>query len=128
MRARESLHSLKELFASQLRLQGVALTERVAHAAANMLIEDAESDSAQGAIGCAQLREDLQAGALVVDHARDPAHLTLDAGEPPQQVRFIGEVARSLCLEAGHPPKYTPKGYLWREALAPGAGSRPALA
>jgi hypothetical protein len=48
-------------------------------AVARVLVEQAECDLVQRGLDCADLGDDVDAVAVVVDHLLDPPHLSLDA-------------------------------------------------
>src|SRR4029079_3321734 len=90
--------------------QLVGLVGRFARAAvaldqavARVTVQEAERDLVQRRLDGGDLRQDVDAVAVLVDHARDAADLALDAGQALIELFFGGGVA--ACL--GH----TPVGY-----------------
>src|SRR2546428_13101574 len=108
---------------------GALLAGALGHAVADVVVEQLERDGVERLLDGADLRQHLDAVAVVLDHARNPAHLSLDAGQALRDLLLPGRVAGALArLPEGN---YTPTRYLScgrrapRAAGAPGAGSRP---
>jgi hypothetical protein len=73
---------------------------------ADVVLEHLQRDRLERGVDRAELREDVDAVAVVLDHARDPAHLALDAGEALQELLLVRRVAVRLgChAEVVYPP------------------------
>src|SRR6185312_7776932 len=67
---------------------GVPRLERSRDAVVHMVVEDLERDALERRRGGRDLREDVDAVALVLDHPLDAAHLPFDAVEPLDE-RFL---------------------------------------
>ena len=76
----EGLHALE----SGLRLRLVAARDRAFDAMADVIVQDLLLDPPQGGAHGGDLRHDVDAIAVGLDHAREPAHLALDPSEPFQ--------------------------------------------
>ncbi len=62
-------------------------------------VEQAEPDAVEGTVDGGDLRKHVDAVALFVDHAREPANLPFDAPESVQDGRPVGAVA--ACFGCG---------------------------
>ena len=58
---------------------GVAGRERAGDAVVHVVVEDPEGEALERGVHGGDLREDVDAVAVVLDHPLDPAHLALDA-------------------------------------------------
>ena len=63
------------------------------HARVRVAVEQAERDLVERGLRGADLGEDVDAVAVVVDHPLDPADLTLDPPQPREQLVLGGGVA-----------------------------------
>src|SRR3954463_12771219 len=102
MGLREALHGLEQLAALLLGRGRIARRERACDAVLHVLFEDLESHRLEGRADGAELRQDVDAVAVVPDHSRDAAHLAFDAGEALQKLLLVGRVAmrRGCCHDA----------------------------
>src|ERR1700744_2577281 len=85
-----------------------ALGDRARHAVTQMLVQQIQRHRAQSAVDRADLGEDVDAVFVLFDHARDAAHLTLDAPQPLGVVVLLLRISvwsRHLGLK---PPGYAP--------------------
>lgn len=58
-----------------------------------MILEDENRQGIDRGAQGARLLEDVDAVLLALDHARDPAHLALDARQPADELRLVARVA-----------------------------------
>ena len=72
---------------------GVAGRERVRDAVADVILEELHRDALQRGRHGGDLREDVDAVALVLDHPLDAPHLTLDAVQALDQRVLLRDVA-----------------------------------
>src|SRR4051794_10874227 len=109
--AADGAHQLVGLLARLVRA-AVSLAQE---AVARVAVQQAERDLVQRRLDGGDLGEDVDAVAVVVDHARDAPDLTLDPGQALVELLFGGGVAARL----GHAVQCTttPEGYLDRDAL-----------
>src|SRR5665647_2396043 len=84
-------------------LVGIA-TGCVDHAVAEVVLDQADAHGLEGLGHGGDLREDVDAVHVLVHHARDAAHLALDALEPLE----VGVLVGGVPVHAAH---YTPMGY-----------------
>src|SRR5207244_5755368 len=77
--AREPLRSREQLFGLRRRVRLVTRSERTGDAVAHVAVEDLERERFERGVGRRDLREDVDAVAVVVDHPLDAADLALDA-------------------------------------------------
>ena len=59
----------------------------------HMVVEDAEGDALERCRHRRDLRQDVDAVAVVVDHALDAAHLSFDPVQPADERVLVGDVA-----------------------------------
>src|SRR3954463_14017545 len=79
----------------------VALGARGAHdAVVRVVVEQAEGDLVEGSLRRRDLREDVDAVAVLVNHVLDPADLAFDAPQPLAQLILRGAVP--MCGVLGH--------------------------
>ena len=83
--AREAVHGLEELLALRLRFRRIAGGERAGDAVVHVVVEDPEGEALERRVHRGDLREDVDAVAILLDHPLDPAHLALDAVEPADE-------------------------------------------
>ena len=100
--AREAVHRVEELLALRLGLGGVAGRERAGDAVVHVVVEDLEREALERRLDGRDLREDVDAVAVVLDHPLDPAHLALDAVEPLDERLLVRGVA---VLAHASPPR-----------------------
>src|SRR5712691_6648448 len=95
---REPLHCFEQL----LRLlHGVALLarrERAGDAVIHVAVEDLQRERIECGRHGADLREDVDAVPVFLDHLLDPAHLTLDAVQAFHECLLVGVIAVGLRL------------------------------
>src|SRR2546423_1816608 len=91
--AREPLHGLEQLARLLLGLLAAARGERAGHAVVRMLLEQLLRDGLERGRDGADLRQDVDAVALVLDHLLDPAHLALDPVQAGDQRVLVVDVA-----------------------------------
>src|SRR5581483_11290505 len=104
-RAREAVHGLEQLAALRPCLLGVPGRERRCHAVVHVLVEDAEGEAVERRRHGGDLREHVDAVAVVLDHPLDPAHLPLDAVQPLDERGLVLRVAvDAALLGAAHRP------------------------
>src|SRR5262249_59704518 len=109
-RAGEDLHELGDLAAL---LAGVAAGDGALDAMADMVAQHLVLDPLQGGARRGDLGQDVDAVAILLDHAGDAAHLSFDSIEPPQAgVPCIGlhpchVPSRGIYVK----PAYTPVRY-----------------
>ena len=89
----EALHGLEQLAALLVRGGRVARGERAGDAVLDVLFEHLQRDGLERGADGAELRQDVDAVAVVLDHARDAAHLALDAREALQELLLVRRVA-----------------------------------
>jgi hypothetical protein len=70
-----------------------------------VVVEQAEGDLVERGLHGVDLREDVDAVAVVLDHALDPAHLPLDAAQALEKLVLAGGVSVT------HDTEYTHRGY-----------------
>src|SRR5262245_8823544 len=58
-----------------------------------MVVEDLQGEALERRADGADLRQHVDAVALLLDHALDPAHLALDAMQPVDERLLVGDVA-----------------------------------
>ena len=91
------------------------LRVRTAHdAVVRVVVEQAEGHLVERGLSSADLRQDVDAVAVVLDHPLDAAHLALDAAQPLQELVLGRRVAARLaCCRRAHAATipYTPRGY-----------------
>ena len=95
LRAREAVDGFEELAALLGGDFGVARLERARDAVVHVLVEDLERDALESGRGGRDLREDVDAVALVLDHPLDSAHLSLDSVQPLDERVLLFHV--SVC-------------------------------
>src|SRR5215217_2327500 len=103
--AADGAHQLVGLIGRLVRA-AVALAQE---AVARVAVQQAERDLVQRRLDGGDLGQDVDAVAVLVDHARDAADLTLDPGQALVELLFAGGVATRL----GHAIQCTttPEGY-----------------
>ena len=79
--AHGATHNVEHLFDGFL---GVALLGRIFHATANVVFKDQEAERVDGGAQCCRLLQDVDAILFAINHARDPAHLSLKS---PQAIK-----------------------------------------
>src|SRR6266511_651567 len=77
--ARKPAHRVQELVA--LRLRRIARGQRARHAVPHVVVEDLERQRLEGGIHRGDLRDDVDAVAVVLDHPLDAADLPFDSVE-----------------------------------------------
>ena len=80
----------RELVCTLVQEGGVAVCDAVP----DVTVEEAEADAVERTAHRGDLRQHVDAGALLRDHARQTAHLTVDSPEPVEHRDTIGAVAR----------------------------------
>src|SRR6187401_969984 len=84
----EAVHGFEELLALRLRFGCIARREGARDAVVHVVIEDLEGEALERRVHGSDLREHVDAIAVVLDHPLDAAHLALDPVEPANQ-RFL---------------------------------------
>ena len=79
------------LFVSASR--GVARGEGVGDAVVHVAVEDPEREALERGVDRGDLRQDVDAVAVVLQHPLDPAYLALDPMEPADERVLVGGVA-----------------------------------
>ncbi len=79
-------------------------------------------DLCQGGPGGVDLGQDVDAVTPLLDHARDPAHLALDAVQAGKEIWFVVAMHGRNVIPLGGSCQGTPLGY---NAFAQAAFSRP---
>lgn len=74
-------------------LGDIAGDDRVFDAMVEMVLQEVRFHARERGANGAQLREDIEAIALVLDHLRDTAHLPFDAAQAIDQVRSVMHAA-----------------------------------
>ena len=83
-------------------------------AVVRVVVEQAQGNLVERGLSSGDLRQDVDAVAVVLDHPLDAAHLPLDATQPLQQLVLGCRVAARLaCCRRAHAATipYTPRGY-----------------
>ena len=78
----------------------IAGRERTGDAVVHVVVEDPEREALERRVHRRDLREDVDAVAVVLDHALDPAHLALDAVQPADERLLVGRVAVLVLAHA----------------------------
>src|SRR5919106_426113 len=108
-RARKAVHGVEQLLALLLRCSGVARRERACDAVVYVVVEDDEGEAVERGRDRRDLGEDVDAVAILLDHPLDPAYLSLDAVETPDERVLVRRVSvrRRLVLlaHAGAPSR-----------------------
>src|SRR5262249_46627384 len=86
----------KELPRLLLRIRLVTGRERPGYAVVHVVVEDGERERLERGVDRGDLREDVDAVAVVLDHSLDPPHLSFD----PMQA--LDEVGLSFGVAVGH--------------------------
>ncbi len=97
-----------------MRQGRVARLERGRDAVLHVVVEHPQGDGLERRVDGAELREDVDAVAVVLDHPGDAAHLPLDPGEPAEQPFLVGRVAVGGC--GRHRPHVTVPPYRMEHA------------
>src|SRR2546425_2398323 len=87
---RQPRHGGHELFHL---LVAASLLDALAHAVPNVSVQQPDTDSPQGGIDGVQLRQDVDAILVLVDHPLQAANLSLDSTETVLQVLLVHRVA-----------------------------------
>src|SRR6478672_1770276 len=124
----EALHGLEQLAALLLRGGGVARRERAGDAVLHVLLEHLQRHGFERGADRTELGQDVDAVAVVLDHARDAAHLALDAREPLQELLLVRRVAvggsgchgASLAYPYGVFDRWTSRQYRGASHVPPG--------
>src|SRR5690606_2391312 len=95
---RDGLRGLGDL---GIRL-GVSGASRVDHAVPQVVVEEPYGDGVERALESADLREDVDAVLLLVDHARDASRLPLDAPQALEVAVLLGDVPVVVLVGVGH--------------------------
>src|SRR5438034_272332 len=98
--SRKAVHRLQELPALLRRDVGVARGNRAGDAVVDVLVEDLEGEALERCRDGRDLRQDVDAVAVVLDHPLDSAHLALDPMEPLDERLFVGSVAIGVRAHA----------------------------
>ena len=98
--SREAVHGIEELLALRLRFGGIARRERTRDAVVHVVVEDLESEALERRVHRSDLREHVDAVAVVLDHPLDAAHLTLDPVEPANERFLVLGIAGRLLAHA----------------------------
>jgi hypothetical protein len=77
------------------------------HAGVCVPVEQSERDLVQRGLGGADLGEDVDAVAVVLDHSLDPSDLTFDPRQPREQLVLGGGIAPGGRLPLRHAPQST---------------------
>src|SRR2546425_4157638 len=100
---RETVHCREQLAALLGRYVRVAGRERAGDAVVDVLVEDLEAEALQCSVDGRDLGEDVDAVAVVGDHALDPAHLALDPVQAlDQRLLVLGVAPDRLRLGLSH--------------------------
>src|SRR5215218_3184571 len=81
-RLREALHGREQLVRLRPHLRLVARGDRACDAVVDVVVEHLQAHVLECGHGGADLRQDVDAVALLLDHLLDPAHLPLDPAQP----------------------------------------------
>jgi len=101
----EAADRCQQLFGLLGRGLLVPRPERARDAMLHVVIEDLQRETLERGGHCAELRQDVDAVAVVLDHALDPAHLSFDAVQALDQCFLV------LGVPVGHvPPSIPPRG------------------
>src|SRR5262245_23107641 len=87
------MHGVEELLALRLGLGRVARGERTRDAVIDVVVEDLEGQALERGVDGGDLREDVDAVAILLEHPLDAAHLPLDAMEPADESILVGRVS-----------------------------------
>src|SRR5262245_26857566 len=68
----------------------------------HVLVEDLKREALECRRDCGDLRDDVDAVAVILDHPLDPAHLALDAVEPLDVSLLISDVAVGRGFRLAH--------------------------
>jgi hypothetical protein len=101
--APERCHELLRAFFAE------ALGLGAEHAVPRMAVEEAERDLLEGALDGADLRDDVDAVAVFLDHALHAADLALDAAEPGDEL-LLGRAIPACGGGVGHALMIPPTG------------------
>src|SRR5512134_3301516 len=96
------MHGLEELLALRLRLGRIARGERTRDAVVDVVVEDLEGQALERRVHRGDLREHVDAVAVLLDHPLDPAHLTLDAMQSTDERVLVRGVAVHVLLGLTH--------------------------
>src|SRR5439155_6335592 len=80
--------------------------ERTGNAVLHVVVEDRQREALEGGRDRTELGKDVDAVAVVLDHALDPPHLPFDAVQALDECGFVLGVA-----VGGHAEKHTTRGY-----------------
>src|SRR5439155_6776934 len=106
-RPREAMNRIQQLRSLRRRIRFVAWRQRAGDAVADVLVEHPERERLERRVHGGDLRQDLDAVAVVLDHPLDTAHLALDAVQALDQRVLVlrvavdgtlGDVAHGLVL------------------------------
>jgi threonine/homoserine/homoserine lactone efflux protein len=98
--SREAMHRVEQLSALRLGLRRVAGGQRVGHAVGHVVVEDLEREALERRVDGGDLREHVDAVAILLDHPLDAAHLPLDAMQPADERVLVGGIAVSALAHA----------------------------
>ena len=109
---REALDGLEELTALLLGVLPVAGGERARDAVLDVLFEHLQRHRLESGVDGAELGEDVDAVAVVLDHLGDAPHLALDARQALEELVLVRRVAIGLGLGCRHADEiyHTPAG------------------
>src|SRR4029453_1589935 len=93
VRPGETSNGGQQVLALLPRDLGVARRERVGDAVPDVVLEQLDRDALQSGRDGGDLREDVDAGALVLDHPLDAANLPLDPVQALDQCLLVGDVS-----------------------------------
>src|SRR5947208_1359708 len=99
----KTLDGLHELLALGGRFHGISRSERVGHTVVDVIVEDLEGQALERRVHSCDLREDVDAVAVVLDHPFDAAHLTFDPVQALDERVLVLRVAVGVRLgDLGH--------------------------
>src|SRR5687767_2994345 len=94
-------------------LLGCSFTTTLDDAVASVLVEQPQRDLVERGLDGADLRDDVDAVTILLDHLLDPAHLSLDAAEAVEELVLRGGVPARIGWH-GHSLHYPPGVYRGR--------------
>src|SRR5579885_285435 len=100
--AGEPLDRAQQLLGLLVRLAVVARGERAGDAVTDVIVEQPQGQRVERRRRGGDLREDVDAVAVVLDHLLDAAHLPLDPVQAPNQSGLVVGVAGALHTRPGY--------------------------
>src|SRR5262245_7119657 len=94
------MHRVEELLALRLDLDRVSGSQSSRDAVVHVVVEDPEREALERGVDRRDLREHVDAVPILLDHPFDPAHLTLDPVEPPDERLLVGGIAVGVLAHA----------------------------